>query len=240
MTDSAEPRIDAGELNTGGRLISGLFFWQFKKLLRINLFAVVIVGLYVLLRVMPFTSKEIFLLMGILLHCWLVSAKLWRSSTRQAGFLYSWGFTRDQIWWQTLLASLASGALVCGVAWLLMVLQVRCFVQDQLIANPYFPLSASSEYWIPWVWFYGYIVTLPLMHYGWVRYKQSASGILSGWAIMIFGIVILTWSFFQSSPPIHRITTPVLMLLLLAALFIPATVLLIVAGRRLHGTMETL
>ena len=165
MTDSVEPKIDADQPNSEGWFVPGLFFWQFKKLLPINLFAVIIVGLYVLLRVMPFTSKEIFLLIAILIHCWLISWKLWRSSTRQAGFLYSWGFTRDQIWWQTQLAALASGALVCGVAWLLMVLQIRCFVQSNLIANPYFPLSASGEHWVPWVWFYGYVVALPLMHY---------------------------------------------------------------------------
>jgi len=126
----------ADEMSRGKPLVFGLFFWQFKKLFLINLFALIATGLYVLLRVAPFTSRELFLLSGVLLHSWLITWKLGRSPVRQSRFLYAWGFTRDQIWWHTLLASITSGALVCGTAWLLMVFQLRCFVQDQLLANP--------------------------------------------------------------------------------------------------------
>ena len=240
MATTCDQNKPAVEVPKGKRLVSGLFFWQFKKLFLINLFAVIITGLYVLLRVAPFTSQELFLLSGILLHSWLIAWKLGRSPTRQTRFLYAWGFTRDQIWWHSLLASIASGALICGVAWLMMVSQLRCFVQDQLLTNPYFPAGASSECWIPWLWLYGYGITLPLMHYAFVRSRQSVRGGYSGWAILVFGISILTWSFFKSSPPAEMIEAPIAMLTGLAVLFIPATVLLIIAGRRIHGTMEAL
>ena len=242
MTDSVEPTIDATQPNSKEWFVSGLFFWQFKKLLPINLFAVVIVGLYVLLRVAPMTIHEMIFLFGILIHCWLIVWKLWRTSFRQAGFLYSWGFTRDQIWRQTLLASFASGVLVCGAAWLLMLFQVRSLVQDQLIVNPYFLNSTFGESWVPWVWLYGYVVVLPMMHYAWVRSKHSARGKLNGWVLMSFGVAILIWSFFQSSPTEHwknPVPAPFFLLLILVVAFILATALLLIAGRRLHGTMES-
>ena len=123
-----------------------------------------------------------------------------------------------------------------------MLFQVRSLVQDQLIVNPYFLNSTFGESWVPWVWLYGYVVVLPMMHYAWVRSKHSARGKLNGWVLMSFGVAILIWSFFQSSPTEHwknPVPAPFFLLLILVVAFILATALLLIAGRRLHGTMES-
>ena len=243
MTDP-QSEIPVKNSHDARRRSLGLFFWQFKKLGLLNFFAVLAVGSYVLLRVTPFTCHELVLLLGVLLHCWLIAWRLWRSSPRQSGFLYSWGFTRDEIWWQTYLASLASAALVCGVAWLLMVLQVRFLVQDGLVANPYFLVPQSGEYWVPWFCFYGYLLVLPMLHYAWVRSKHSAKGKFVGWMIMFGGLVLLVVCFVQSTPTPTEVifrgrqSRPTPWLFVLAALFIPSTLCWIAMGKRLHGTME--
>jgi len=239
MNSSTRAQIRSGNFAglrrvAGGWVVPGLLFWQLRRLWAINMLAVVTAGLYVLLRVAPMTQPELLMLFAIILHCGLIVWKLRRSLTRQASFLETQGYTHDQIWWQTMFASFASGAAVCVAAWLLMVLQVRCFVQDRWFVNPYFPFSASKEYWVPWTWLFAYAIVLPLMHFAWVRARQPCEGAASGWLIMVLGLCLLAWCLGRISGP--DVSTGILVTF--AALHLPAAILLIAAGRKLYGTME--
>ena len=212
-----------------------LLRWQLRQLLPVNLPAIVVAGLVTLFRSEPMIAPgSVTMLVAIVIHCGLL---VWRLSSMAPGnnsFVHVQGYTRDQIWWQVLLASLISGAMVCGTVWLLMVSRLRCVIQDGWMSNPWFPVTATREYSLPWVLLFGYIVVLPMMHYVWIRARNPYQESASGWLLLILGLSFQLWGCYRIYP--HRLETG--FLLSLMALHVPATLLLTVACWRLHRTLE--
>lgn len=212
-----------------------LLLWQLRQLFLINAAAMVIAGLYTLLRAEPMVAPgELRMLMAVIVHSAAVVWVLGRVSSRHVGFLHAQGFTRDQIGWHTFLASLLSAVLVCSTVLLLMVTGLRSFVADHVFESPWFPFMASGEYSLPFILLLGYAIVLPLMHYAWVRFNQPFGGAASGWMMMISGLVFLIWS--GSMLWMHRLETT--FLLVVAVSYVPGIILLTVACWRLHRTME--
>lgn len=212
-----------------------LFRWQLRQLSAINLVAVAAVSMYVLLRQTPLVAPGEFpVFLAVCLHCGLIVWRLGHVTAPRTGFLHSQGFTRDEIWWQTFFASWASGLLVCGTAWLLIVTRLRCVVQDRWYQNMYFPFYAPEEVIVPWAWLFAYTIVLPLMHYVWVRANQPCRGAASGWMVMTLGLGMLVLTFDRLGVRHWESTS----LLLFAALHVPAALLLVMGSWRLHRTME--
>ena len=211
-----------------------LLRWQLRQLFAVNALAVLLASLYVLLRTKPMVAPDEVELVAVLVHSGLIVWRLGRVSARHTGFLYTLGLTRDQIGSQTLLASAISGVLVCGTAWLIMVTSLRSAVQDIWYQNMYFPFIAPEEYLVPWVWLFTYAIILPLMHYVWIRGNQPCQGGASGWMLLIVGLYFHAWAFDRAQMHVLEST----FLFSLAAMYIPAVLLLVVACLRLHRTME--
>ena len=118
-----------------------LLRWQLRQLFAINVIAVLVASLYVLFRTEPLIAPgEVSVLVAVFVHSGLIVWTLGRVTTRQTGFLYTLGFTRDQICWQTLMASAISGLLVCFTGWLLMLTGLRSAGSGSLVSECVFPI----------------------------------------------------------------------------------------------------
>lgn len=210
-----------------------LFRWQFWQLWKINLLITLAIGAYVLMRVVPFSRPELLLFVCVTIHSALVVRKLSSASAIKSKLLYSKDLTRDQIWWQTFFASVASGLLVYGTAFLLMWLQIRSAVQEHLV-NPYFPIFATKELWVPGMWMLTYLLVMPLFHYAFIRGRQAWRNRGSGWATLLVGLGLFSW--YTSKMALGTYTSTDY--LIFASCHVPAAVVLIVATWRMHRTME--
>ena len=181
---------------TTSRIKPALLKWQLRKLWLFNIVMLALGVPYVLLTKEPLIPPgNLVPLSAIIVHSGIMAASLGRISSPRIGFLYAQGFTRDQIWWHTLLASVVSAILVCGTAWLLMVTGLRAYVHDQLLESPWFPYAARAEGAFPLILLFEYALTIPLMHYSWVRANQPYSDAEAGLTLSIGGVCLLLWGY---------------------------------------------
>lgn len=146
--------------------------WQLRQLFWPNFLALCVGVLFVLLSSSAITFlRNEYIMFGVFVHCSVLVLILGRSDPRGPGFLYSQGFSRDQLWWSTFFATLLSGFIVCFICWLTIVTGLRALVQET-IGNPWFPVagtidSKSVKWFVP-----VYLLVLPPLHYIWVRARQ--------------------------------------------------------------------
>ncbi|MCA9059296.1 MAG: hypothetical protein KDA85_12390, partial [Planctomycetaceae bacterium] len=100
---------------------------------------------------------------AVILHGVLMCWQLGRNSPRHSGFLYIQGFSRDQIWWGTVTATLAAAALVSLTVWLFITTHTRSAVQAAL-GNPWFPAAGSSDADCVFALFALYVIVLGIGH----------------------------------------------------------------------------
>ena len=93
---------------------------------------------------------------------------------------------------------------------------------------------ASAENWLPVTLLLEYFALLLLMHYAWLRENQSTNDSSAGWMLMCLGLCFLFWGFGLAES--HRFH-PTFLRWVLAAL-LPGIVVLLIAGFRLHRSME--
>ena len=212
-----------------------LFAWQFRQLWLINAVALSTAVIYTLFRPEPLVLPgEYKVLFAVIVHSAAVVRQLGRISSSNTGFLYSQGFTRDRIWRHTLAATAASACLVSAVVFVLIAAGLRSFVQSTWFNSPWYPFMTQAELKIPLLLLFEYAVVMPLMHYVWIRAGQPAAGAAAGWMLMSLGLCFTVWAFgmawtFRWQPAWYRIV---------ALLYLPAFVVLLIACRQLHRTME--
>ena len=171
------------------KVMISLIRWHLQQLRLINsvvLCAAVILGLF-WPSAITFQGSS-FAMMAVLVHCAVMAVILGRSESRGPGFLYAQGFSRDQLWWSTFFASLASGLTACVGLALVISTGLRGLVQQGL-GNPWFPLAGTVE--VPEIrWFLlEYCLLLPPAHYVWIRARQPLHDAAAGWMLAI-GIVM--------------------------------------------------
>ena len=110
-------------------------------------------------------------------------------------------------------------------------LGVRSLVQDKIFVSPYFPIMMIREAPVPWFWFGGYAILLPLFHYVWIRRAQPLRG-ENGVVLLAIGVVVVmgTLMTFGWHPKWFRT--------LIYALSTVMIVTTLVAGRILHRNLE--
>jgi len=183
-------------LMTPSKLRPALLKWQLRQLWLSNIVMLALGVPYVLLTKEPLIPPgNLVALLAIIAHSGIMAACLGRISSPRIGFLYAQGFTRDQIWWHTLLASVVSATLVCGTTWLLMVTGLRAIIQDQYLESPCFPYAARAEGTFPFILLFEYALTIPLVHYSWVRANQPCGDAEAGLTLSIGGICLLLWGY---------------------------------------------
>ncbi len=162
-----------------------LIRWQLKQLFWINLIALIYFILMTLYKQEAILfARSQWLMLGVFLHCCGVALIAGRSSPRGSGFLYSQGFSRDQLWWANFLASLMSGVFVCLLIYVVIATGFRAAVQS-LHGNPWAPVMGSIELSaIKWIAL-EYLLLFALFHYVWVRARQPARDSAAGWMIAI-------------------------------------------------------
>ncbi|MCB9953777.1 MAG: hypothetical protein H6824_22620 [Planctomycetaceae bacterium] len=177
--------------------------WQLRQVNYLNWVMVVCVIGWSL-----FTSEPISFMHGatmasaIFVHAALIVLILGSSSTSGAGFIYSQGFSRDQIWWSQALALLMSAAMPC-VAFLLTVgTGLRGIIQGAF-ENPWFPLLGSSELSeLKWM-LLAYAAVFSTLSYIWIRARQPSKDAAAGWMLAVAqtAFFIYCWTWMRFAPP---------------------------------------
>ena len=75
-----------------------------------------------------------------------------------------------------MLASAAAIAIVWHPAALKVWTGLRSVVQDRIFRNPYFPVMAPLETYVPWFWLAIAVVFTSLWHYARIRWRQPTRG----------------------------------------------------------------
>ena len=87
---------------------------------------------------------------------------------------------------------------------------------------------------MPVMWMFSYMLVIPLIYYAVIRAKQTGRDPNSGWATMLVGLGLFAWYTLKMAAGTHTAGE----ICLFASCHIPAAIVLIVAGWRMHGTME--
>jgi len=204
----------------------------FTHCLPVNLIALGVGMGSVLLISDPLTWQNRWFSLTVLVHSIALAARVTRMGSSSTEFLYTQGYTRDQIWLHLTLST-ALGAVTVWLPMALCVwLSVRCQVQDQVFLNPHFPILRQLEMAVPWFWLYGYALLLPLFHYVGMRQAQSARGGRNATAYAI-GVVICAYLLMS---PGRVLPTWFVNLIWLLSLVV--FVAMLIAGRLLHRTVE--
>ena len=172
-----------------------LIRWHLRQLMLLNiamLLAAIVYTMFTSERLI--LGRQVYMTLGCLIHAGLMVWILGRSATRGPGFLYSQGFSRDQLWWSTWLATVISGAMVSLTVLLIVISGLRSSTQF-FLGNPWFPLMGAVDADIS-LWLLAfYLLLLGPMHYFWVRCRQpfgdQGAGwpILTGFILMVFGAI---------------------------------------------------
>lgn len=186
----------------------------------------------VLLISTPLSWQSKWLNLIVLVHSIALAVRTGHMGNSSTEFLYTQGYTRDQIWLHLMLST-ALGAVTVWLPMALCVwLSIRCQIQDQVFLNPHFPIMRKLEMAVPWFWLYGYALLLPLFQYVGMRQAHSARG---GRNARAYAIGVVICAYLLISPGRVLPTWFVNLVWLLSLLVFVA---MLVAGRLLHRCME--
>ena len=160
----------------------------------VNATALMVSVCFILLYPKYFLWNKGWTTMFILIHCIAITFVLGRLQNRSFGFIYTRGYTRDELWVHKMLASAVSALCVWGATGLLIGFGARSSLQD-LFQNPYIPIMAEREMSAVWFWLFGYALLLPLFHYVWIRKaqptKSSGNGMLLAVGAVIAAVTLI-------------------------------------------------
>lgn len=213
------------------RIRMSLLKIMFRETLPVTLIALLISLPYVLFARDVLAWQNPWIAIFILSHSIALAALSGRYRSRAFAFLYTRGFTRDELWFHKMLSTTLSVIAVWLPVSLIVWFPVRSFIQDKLFVSPYFPLMMIREATVPWAWLGGYAILLPLFHYVWIRRAQPLRG-ENGVVFLAIGVVIViaTLMDFRWHPQWFRILIYSLSAVMIATCLI--------AGRILHRNLE--
>ena len=137
---------------------------MFRETLPVTLIALLVGCFYILFTKEVLIWQNAWIAIFILSHSIAIAALSGRYRSRSFAFLYTRGFTRDELWFHKMLSSLLSVVAVWLPISMLVWLPMRSTIQDKLFESPYFPLMMIREAYVPWAWLVGYAILLPLFH----------------------------------------------------------------------------
>ena len=157
----------------------GLLRIYWRQSLPATVMGVLSLTIYVLLRQDVMIWRDPLPLYLVGLQCLFLAWLLGRFNTPAFAFLYSRGYSRDQLWGHLMLASLISALAAWLPAALIVWTGLRSHLFD-LLENPYFPVMAPLETMAPLAWLVFYLTLIPIFHYVWIRLAQPTRGRLGG------------------------------------------------------------
>ncbi|MBL4886538.1 MAG: hypothetical protein JKY95_18685 [Planctomycetaceae bacterium] len=211
-----------------------LLFWQLRQLSVITCIAALLSTIYVLIRSEPLQmGNQGVALFFVLIHSVLITWQLGRVRSREFSFLYGQGFSRDTLWWHTMLASAVSVLSVWLPAAFLVGSGLRSSFQDFML-NYWFPLMSQTEWPFLFRSLLAYAVLMPTFHYCWIRAALPTSGAKNGVALAI-GLVFASLSIWNG---VHVFQMPVWIVLIYVGGFVLAAISLCIGGMKLHRQVE--
>lgn len=170
------------------RIRRTLLLWIMRPALLVSLAAMVTACGYVMLMpgVLKVSALEILFLLA---HAKYMTGVMGRFRSGRFAFLYTRGFSRTVLWTHTILASITLTLLVWLPAALLVWTGARSAFQD-FLQNPYFPIMAPRETFVPWTWLAYYAAFTSMLHYAWTRRACSYRGRLTG-LLLTAGVCLL-------------------------------------------------
>lgn len=202
-----------------------------RQTLPASLVALPVGCLYVLLTRNVFSWQNPWMALFVLAHSIAIASCLGQCSSPSFAFLYTRGYSRDELWTHKMLGTVLSVLIVWVPITLIIRLGVRSVVQDRVFVSPYWPIMMMREGPVPWFWLGGYAILLPLFHYFWIRRAQPLRG-ENGVVLLALGVVAVmgTLMTFRWHPLWFRA-----LIYTLSAVMIVTT---LVAGRVLHRDLE--
>ena len=183
------------------RISPGLLSYLLRPLIPATLAALAVACLYVLLRPDVLGCRDGWAAVFVVIHSLVIARRFRRFDRGDFAFLYSRGFSRDQLWGHVILASVLAALAVWLPAALIVWTPLRSLVQDVVCLNPFFPIMAPLETSAPWMWLICYVLSVPLFHYEWVRRAQpvrgGAAGPVLAAAVIVVMAVLITLSMYQ-------------------------------------------
>ena len=203
----------------------------FQHCLPVTVVALLVGVPYLLLSPRPLESYDGWINVFLLAHCIALATRLGHMQGASTEFLYTQGYTRDQIWTHLMAGTVLCVLAVWGPMALCLWLGMRSGIQDHVLVSPYYPLLATREMGLPWAWLRAYALLLPVFHYVWIRRAQPTKG-SDGALLIAVGLVVVAGTLvsFRWYADWFKVVT--------YGLFGIMTVTALVAGRMLHRTME--
>jgi hypothetical protein len=202
-----------------------------RQTLPVSLIALPVGCLYVMFTREVLTWQNPWMALFVLAHSIAIAFCLGRFGSPSFAFLYTRGYSRDELWLHKMLGTASSVLIVWLPITLVLWLGIRSSVQDKMFVSPYFPIMMMREASVPWFWLGGYAILLPLFHYVWIRRAQPLRG-ENGVVLLAIGVVVVigTLMTFRWHPQWFRT-----LIYALSAVIIVTT---LVAGRVLHRNLE--
>jgi hypothetical protein len=161
----------------------------FRQTLPVTLIGLPVGCFYVLFAREPLLWRNPWMALFVLVHSIAIAFCFGRYRNRSFAFLYTRGYSRDELWMHKMLGTILSVLAVWLPIGLIIWLPIRSIVQDKLFISPYFPLMMIREASVPLPWLGGYALLLPLFHYVWIRQAQPMRG-ENGVNLLAIGVVI--------------------------------------------------
>ena len=119
-------------------------------------------------------------LLFVLVHAVAIATLMGRAGSGGFAFVYTRGFSRNDLWLHTMLASAAAVLTVWLPVCLIVWAPLRSLVQDVLLKSPYYPGAAFLDRWLPVQIMAAYALLLPVFHYAWIRLAHPTRGRMGG------------------------------------------------------------
>jgi len=133
----------------------------------------------------------------VLVHSIAIVSCMGRFRSRSFAYIYTRGYSRDELWCNKMIASFISVLIVWLPVGLFIWYPVRSTIQDKMFMSPYFPLMMIREATVPLFWLFGYAVLVPLFHYVWIRRAQPTRGsngaVLLAISVVIAALTLMTF-----------------------------------------------
>lgn len=211
------------------KLNRSLLLWQLRQARNTNALAFVAACLYVLFKREPLGGHPLWPWLFMAVHAGKIAFDLARPAS--TSFLYGRGFPRGTLWGHTTLAAFLSAMTAWLPAAMLIWTGARSALQAALW-NPFYPLFASYDMPVPWIWALGYLTALPVFLYVYVRRAQPTRRNEAGDALALAYIAaafVLTINAYSNGRLVQNIFIGAAVALTLTLLW---------GARRLQRTME--
>jgi len=119
----------------------------------------------------------------IFFHSVFVAQAMSSFDSPATAYLYTRGFSRDQLWAHRLVSHLLCVAAAWLPASLVIWLGLRSAFQDYFIQNANYPIFRTDDYSAPFTWLAGYLLAVGVVHYGSIRHAQPTHDRDAGYAL---------------------------------------------------------